>query len=65
MDESRRFTWWWPSSNAGNAVFWVMLVLAGLTIFIAPFFFMINVVFWYLIAVGVRFVFLHATHKTH
>lgn len=60
QSRSKRFTWWWPSSNWGNAVFWVIIALSATTIFVDPFFFFVNVAFWYLVAVGVRFVYIKA-----
>lgn len=56
----RPFSWWWPSSNAGNAAFWVVLAISSLTFLIAGPFAIINVAFWYAVAVGARFVGLHA-----
>ncbi len=57
------FTWWWPQSSAGNAAFWVVIAISALTVFVGGPFAVINVAFWYLVAVGVRFVYLKASGK--
>jgi hypothetical protein len=54
------FTWWWPSSTGGAVAFWIAILLPGLTIFVAGLMGIINVAFWYLVAVGIRFVFIKA-----
>ena len=48
------FRWWWPTTHNGRFVLTVLLVAAGLTVFIDYMFFWINVLGWYLIALVVR-----------
>jgi hypothetical protein len=55
------FTWWWPSSVGGKVTFWLIIILSALTGLIGGPMAIINVAFWYLVAVGVRFVHLKAT----
>lgn len=57
---TKPFTWWWPSTGAGVAAFTVAMTLAGLTLFIFGPLAIINVAFWYLVCVGIRFVFIQA-----
>ena len=59
----KAFTWWWPQSNAGNAAFWVVIALSALTILAFGPFAIINVAFWYVVAVVIRFVYIKATGK--
>lgn len=63
MRDQKRFTWWWPSSRAGAAGFGAILGVSALTALIGGPLAIINVAFWYLAAVGVRFVYLQATGK--
>lgn len=55
------FTWWWPSSVFGGVVFVLILAVSALTFIEAGPFAIINVAFWYLLAVGIRFLYIKAT----
>ncbi len=57
------FSWWWPSSSGGKAAFLVVLVLSALTGLVGGPLAVINVAFWYLVAVGIRFIFLKTTRS--
>jgi len=59
---ARPFTWWWPSSTPGKAAMWAVIGLSSLTVLVAGPFAVINVAFWYLVAVGARFIGIKATH---
>lgn len=63
MSDEKPFTWWWPSSRGGAAAFGAIIGVSALTGLIGGAFAIINVAFWYLVAVGVRFVYLQATGK--
>lgn len=56
--EPRPFSWWWPSSSVGSAVFGAVIGVSALTLLAFGPFAIINVLFWYLVAVFVRFVYL-------
>lgn len=61
MVEPRSFSWWWPRSSAGSAAFGAVIGVSALTLLAFGPFAIVNVLFWYLVAVFVRFVCLQAT----
>jgi len=63
VSDEKPFTWWWPGARGGSAAFGAILGLSALTVLIYGAFAIINVAFWYLAAVGVRFVYVKATGK--
>jgi hypothetical protein len=54
------FTWWWPSSTGGKVAFFIVLFMSALTGIAGGPLAIINVAFWYLVAVGIRFVYIKA-----
>lgn len=59
--EQVAFRFWWPQSTGGSLALSVLLIFAVLTIFLDPYFFWVNVVFWYFAGLIVRVVFVRMT----
>jgi uncharacterized membrane protein len=55
------FSWWWPTRTWARVCLTIWLLLCSLTVIIAgPVGAFINMAVWYLMVIGVRFVYLQA-----
>lgn len=63
MTTEERPSPWWPESSTGKAIFMVVIIGSGMTVLIDPVFFVINVAFWYILAVVIRLVFLRISKR--
>ena len=65
MDRTERFRWWWPQTPVGSIAFAVLVILSFLTIFRSPGFFWVNIIFWYFVAVLVRFIYFRLAGRSN